>query len=78
MSRVSCENCNAINTELFDVQMIVPTVFGELEIELTLCKTCKSGIEFCQYTMIETYEFLSEKMKGRAMQFNNKLKRTMK
>jgi len=78
MTSLSCENCNAINVELIDIQEIVPTVFGEMEIELTLCKTCKSAIDFCIYTMIETFEFLNSKMNGRANQLNNKLKRTMK
>ena len=78
MSSVSCENCSAINVELFDVQEIIPTIFGNLEIEMKLCKTCNSAVEYCIYRMIETFEYLTERMNGRANQFNNKLKRTMK
>lgn len=75
---VSCENCNAINVELVDIQQNVPTVFGSIDVEMTLCKTCNSAVEYCIYHMIETFEYLTERMSGRANQFNNKLKRTMK
>ncbi len=78
MTSVSCENCNAINVELSDIQVDVPTVFGNLEVELTLCKTCNSAVDFCVYHMIETCNFLTRKLSGRAMTFNNKMKRTMK
>ncbi len=78
MSNISCENCNAINVELIDVQSEIPTVFGSMMVEMTLCKTCNSAVEYCIYHMIETFEYLTERMSGRANQFNNKLKRTMK
>ncbi len=77
MSNISCENCNAIRVELTDIQIVVPTIFGSIDVEMTLCKTCKSGIDFCHLTMIECYEFLLEKMSSRANQLNNKLKRNL-
>jgi hypothetical protein len=74
---VSCGNCNASRVEIEDIEITIPTVFGSIDVEMSLCKTCKSGIEFCQLTMIECYEFLLEKMSSRAKQLNCKLQRNL-
>ncbi len=74
----SCGNCSQLGVELEDAQYTILTVFGSLELEITVCKTCKSAMDFCQLQYYELNDFLAEKLSDRANQLNHKLKRTMK
>jgi len=73
-----CDNCSQSGVEIIDVEFNVPTVFGHFEIEISVCKTCKSAIEFCIYQYIELYDTLTRKLSSRANQLRNSLKRDLK
>jgi len=78
MSNKSCENCSASDVDIIDVAFNCPTVFGEIPVEIAVCKTCRSVTDFCLTTYIDTYEFLMKKIQGRRLQLSNKNKRDLK
>ena len=75
---ISCDNCSQSGIQLYEIQENVPSVFGTMGIDVTVCNTCKSAIEYCIYQHIELYETLTKKLDNRAKQLRNKTKREMK
>ncbi|MBT4326846.1 MAG: hypothetical protein HOD60_08040 [Candidatus Nitrosopelagicus sp.] len=78
MSKLSCDQCGTHLVEITDVEFEVQTIFGSLELEMSLCKTCVSAMEYCVSVYLDTLDFLNKKMMGRALQLRNKTKRLLK
>ena len=74
----SCENCNQIVKEVFHLEESVPTVFGIIDFDATVCKPCKSSIEWSMMEYIKLHEWVSKKIYNRANQLRNSTKRNMK
>ena len=78
MSSKSCENCNNSEVDIVYVAFGCPTVFGTIDVELSVCKTCRSMLEFCLNHYIESFDYLTLKINNRAKQLSNKNKRGLK
>jgi len=75
---ISCDNCSQSGIEIIDVEFNVPTVFGHFEIEMSVCPTCKSAIDYCHLQYLELNDELTKKLSSRAKQLRNSLKRELK
>jgi hypothetical protein len=78
MTRLSCENCSQSGILLEEIQLTVPTIFGTVELEMTVCNACKSFLHYCQLQYYELNDELSRKLLSRANQLRNSLKRNLK
>ena len=74
---MTCENCNQL-TETEYVELVAPTLFGDIGFEGTICLQCKSLIEYSIYQYSELFERLTKEMTHRALKLNLKIKREMK
>ncbi|MHA7647338.1 hypothetical protein [Nitrosopumilus sp. S4] len=72
-----CDQCSQ-KRELHFVTCVIPTVFGEMEYEGTICDGCKSSLDYVQYCHIELYEELMKKLSNRMKIVSNKLKRNLR
>jgi len=78
MSSNPCDQCGTLGVTISNIEFEVPTVFGTLDVQASLCKTCISANEYCLSVYLETLDFLDKKMRGRALQLRNKTKRLLK
>lgn len=77
MTAKSCENCSQI-IETEYIEMIVPTLFGEVGYCGNLCSACKSALEFCAFYYDEVFDKLNVELANRAMQLKNKTRFSLK
>jgi len=73
----TCENCNQI-TKTEYVELVAPTMFGNIGFEGTVCLPCKSIIEYSIYQYSQLFDQLTKEMNHRALKLNLKIKREMK
>jgi len=74
---ICCENCNQI-VETEYVELVAPTMFGDISFSGAICLQCKSLIEYSIYQYSNLYEQLTKEMNHRALKLNLKIKREMK
>ena len=74
---MTCEHCKRL-AETEYVELVAPTLFGDIGFEGTICLQCKSLIEYSIYQYSELFERLTKEMAHRAMKLNLKIKREMK
>ena len=72
-----CENCNRI-TETEEVELVAPTLFGDIGFDGNLCSDCKSMIEYCIYQYLVLNDELIEMIHKKSLMFDLETKRIMK
>jgi len=78
MIEPSCHICNQSGINVECVPYSIPTLFGRIESDSIICKSCKSIMDFCEMQYLEVYDFLSIKVHQRRKQISNHHKRNLK